>query len=245
MFSSMVRFNPCFLLLLLLVAMAVLVGADWNEGDQEMEAQVMKVVNSYMLALNGLVEFSSGPNCNLSAVNVAGLSAAASSVIDQFFSDHIQGFVVIQTTAAVPNGGVVSNISVGSAAIPALSQPAIPNSAALKAYLKTYFVGFSGFFFSSPFWWMISAPVVTIVRHDPAYGGRLTAHVDANNENKGYFCSSGQRGFRIQFSRYRHVFVQEDDTWKYIHFGEDNKGMINIAPSVITQVQPVFPNGAK
>jgi len=212
--------------------------------DQELEAQVQKVVNNYMLGLNALVEYGVGPSCDLSTVNVVGLTAAATAHINQFFSDSVQAFVVTQNTASVPNpaAGAVSNISIGTAAIPAIGQPAIHTCADLKNYLKSYFVGFSGFFFSSPFWWLLSAPVVTIVRRDAAYGNRLTAHVDANNENKGFFCAGSQRGFRIQYSRYSHVLIQEAGTWKFIKFGEDNKGMVTLDASGIVQTQPQFPS---
>jgi len=235
-----------FCVLLVAVLFTAYVRGNGNDDDDfnlRAEAEVIKVMNKYMLALNGLTEYSSGPNCNFAAVNVAGLSAAASTLIDTFISNDIKSFFVQQTTAGVPGPIIVSNLTVGGPADPSVGQPALTNSSVLKAYLKSYYVGFSGFFFSAPFWWMLSAPVVTINHHDTAYGGRTTAHLQANNENKGFFCA-GTRGFRIQFSLYQHVFVKENGTWKFIHFGEDNKGMINIDTAVITQVQPVFPPGA-
>ncbi len=215
--------------------------ADGPLNPRFSDEAVIRTLNNYVLDLNRLAEYALPSNCNSSGLDLVGLTSAANNIINNYFSTSIRDFVVIQSTSTAPNAGIVSNLTVGGDAVPAIGQPAFPDSQALFDYLKTYYVGFTGFFFSRPFYWLLSSPVVTQIKlRDPVFDGATTAYVTANNENKGFFCVGTTRGYRIQFSQYNHVFVYGEDTgaWKFIRFGERNNAMIHLNTSVITQVNP-------
>jgi len=196
-----------------------------NKQYVTLDTEVMETLHSYILSLNGLAGYSSGPDCNFARVNLPALTVAARNLVDTFFSKQIRSFVVRQITIAdLPTATLLANISLGAAPVRATGQPAITTSAVLFHYLKSYFASSFGFSFSSPSLWNLSTVAVTINNRDPVYGNQMTAYVEANGDLEGFLCSeqgAENRSERRQLITYRSILAKEYGEWKYIRFGED------------------------
>jgi len=241
------------LLLLTLLALVLLFA-----GESRAQAQVflpfspeavIQTLNEYGTALNALVEYALPSTCNPAAINSAGLTAAATSLVQQFFSQNIKSYVVINQTAITNGFGIVTNYTVGAGqtATSILGQQVpIHTGAALNTFLQGYYYDFTAFFFSRPFWWTVDKPVVTAMNLvDPKFNGATTAYITLSDVNEGFACnlaaSPPTRIYQKQQSIYRHVMVLEfsglQAVWRFLEFEEINKNKV-IFPQLPLQVQP-------
>jgi hypothetical protein len=219
------------------------------DADTLTESAVIEFINNYGTDLNELAEYSLGASCGLDTVQSAALLADSTTFVQTYFSQSIQQYLVVQDTHGFAPVTVL-NASVGGAAQPASGIPAIPNSAALYAWLPSGYAGFFNYFFSRPFWWTIDKVIVDSINvRDHNYGGRTTAYVRASDVNEGFKCTTlGSPSGRIygkQQSVYHHVLVLEDvdantpgftgrgksngSAWRFLVFEETNKNSVTFA----------------
>jgi len=202
---------------------------------------VMFTMNNYVIDLNRLVEYGTPPardnatKCNASAVDNVGLQNAANILVEKYFSKNVRQYLVVQDTATTPQQ-VVLNFTVDPAG-------PFPDSTALFNTLKGFY-GLFPKFFSPPFYWLLSAPLITDYQKKNAdWNDKSTVQFLANNENKGFMCADGvNRIYRVQESEYQHLLVLEDGSWKFAKFIEVNKNMVTYDVNIVTQLQPQFYN---
>lgn len=213
--------------------------ADGNIISRLSEYGVVESMNSYMLDFNRLVEYANPGVCNSSAVNFAALSADAAAFVDKYFSKDIRTYWVLQSTKATegtPKEFLVLNYTVGLNYATSLD---------LHNWLKIFYAAFIRGGLSSPFWWVMSAPVVqSIDLRDANYDRESTALFTANNVNQGFQCRNINgtvvRRWRIQMSQYQHKLIYDENSgsWKFVEFGERNNGQVVQDGSLYTQLNP-------
>lgn len=227
-----------FLVALLLLSAAGTVRAD---NDDISISGVMNTLNSYSQDLNGLVEFGVGYSCNLSTIDTVRASAAGAALVRKYFSQtDFKSYIVYKQTAVTPitlflNYSVVPGVSSTSGAT-----TLFPSNADLYAKMLTFYGTNIPASFSAPWYWLLSAPVVTIVKRDRDFGRATTAYITVTDTNQGYACVNGVRIYRLSHNVYHHVMAYDDDTnsWKFVVFQETLKSRVDFNTSVVTQVTP-------
>jgi hypothetical protein len=169
----------------------------------------------------------------------AARAAVAAALINDNFSSQYGKYYVVQRS----DGVVTNNLTVGGPSNLGGTAMLVNTTAQWRAALTNFYIGFSGYFFSSPSHWLYSTPEVQITLRDPAFGGATTATVTVENESRGYICDGGVRKFQMIYNFFKHVFCYEPSglfqgDWKICGFYEQNKAFLKLNASLIDQVYP-------
>ena len=224
----------------LFVALAILLSLTCAQLPDAMltPTAVIETLYGYATALNHLGEYAVGPSCNFATIDTASANAVGSALVQEFYSANVRQFLVTQQTANLPTA-VVVNFTNG-----------VPfpyyfgNNTNLFQNLQTFYPLFTTFD-SSPFYWVLSMPIVDSIKlRDTAYGNAITAYVRATDVNTGFHCTgnNGTRVFTTQQSVYNLVLTLENQgtssaAWRIINFEETGKNQYGF-PTLPTQQQP-------